>query len=56
LSKRRIGYRIVDLQKWLDARRQRQEVPAIEAREPSNTVRPRSATSRVRYPARSVGP
>jgi predicted DNA-binding transcriptional regulator AlpA len=28
LSKRRIGYRVVDLQKWLDARRQRQEAPA----------------------------
>jgi predicted DNA-binding transcriptional regulator AlpA len=28
LSKRRIGYRVVDLQKWLDARRRDQEVPA----------------------------
>jgi predicted DNA-binding transcriptional regulator AlpA len=28
LSKRRIGYRVVDLQKWLDARRQSRGAPA----------------------------
>lgn len=28
LSKRRIGYRVVDLQRWLDARRSGQEAPA----------------------------
>ena len=28
LSTRRIGYRVVDLQRWLDARRSGQEAPA----------------------------
>jgi predicted DNA-binding transcriptional regulator AlpA len=30
LSKRRIGYRVVDLVEWLDARRQSPDAPATE--------------------------